>query len=325
MKHQIIFFLLLFVHLCKAQISMKGYLTEMPSVLYNNATEDVWMDNLVHNRLNFSWMPHENIDVALELRNRYMWGETIKAFPGYDKLIDHDAGWVDMSYNLSSGEDYVLNTFVDRFSFQYSKGKFQARVGRQRINWGMGMVWNPNDIFNSYSYFDFDYVERPGVDGVRLQYYTGYSSALEFAYKIDYLDRISSAVKYQFNKWGYDYQFLAAYYNDEDWVLGAGWSGDIKGAGFYGEVSYFYPKDENGYPQKALVGTLGANYTFKNSLMLQSEILYSSNIKNSFNSLAGFYLFDASVKRLSISDFTWFSSVSYPFTPLFNASFSYIV
>ena len=39
---------------------------------------------------------------------------------------------------------------------------FIATAGRQRINWGQTFVWNVNDVFNAYSYFDFDYKERPG-------------------------------------------------------------------------------------------------------------------------------------------------------------------
>ena len=69
-------------------------------------------------------------------------------------------------------------------------GNFRQGSDRQRINWGQTLVWNPNDIFNAYSYFDFDYIERPGSDAIRLQYYPDYSSAIEMAVKADYENKI---------------------------------------------------------------------------------------------------------------------------------------
>ena len=56
------------------------------------------------------------------------------------------------------------------------------RIGRQRINWGVNLAWNPNDLFNAYSLIDFDYQERPGSDAIRFQYYMGDLSVLNLQY-----------------------------------------------------------------------------------------------------------------------------------------------
>ena len=94
-------------------------------------------------------------------------------------MIGSDQGFVDLSWNILNEQSFFLNTTIDRLWVDLNYGKFQARIGRQRINWGQTLVWNPNDIFNAYSFFDFDYIERPGSDAVRLQYYPGSSSALK--------------------------------------------------------------------------------------------------------------------------------------------------
>lgn len=314
------FFLLLFLfsQVIRSQIQMSGYLTEMPSVIHENINNETYFDNLVHNRLNFSWIPNENISTALEIRSQLIWGETVKKIPFYADLINRDNGWIDLSANLFSGNSYVLNSMIDRLWIDYTKDKWQLRIGRQRVNWGMTMIWNPNDIFNAYSYFDFDYPERPGIDGIRIQYYTGYSSSLEAVFKADHQNRISTAARYRFNKWNYDFQALAGYYNEEDWVLGLGWSGQIEGAGFYGELTYLTPKDKEN--DEIFIGSIGANYTFKNSLLLQTEMLYSSNLDNDDFNFFDFYVMDASVKTLSISEYSLFASASYPITPLLSAS-----
>ncbi len=161
--------------------------------------------------------------------------------PSYAASVAADQGWVDMSWNILNEQSFFLNTTIDRLWADFNYGKFQARVGRQRINWGQTLVWNPNDVFNSYSFFDFDYVERPGSDAIRLQYYPGSSSAMELAVKADYRDHITASALYRFNKWGYDIQFLAGYVNSEDLMAGAGWSGAIGSVSFRGEASWFQP------------------------------------------------------------------------------------
>ncbi|TAJ14630.1 hypothetical protein DMA11_04470 [Marinilabiliaceae bacterium JC017] len=313
------FFLLLLITTgTYAQVSFNGYLTEMPSFVYEDIDHNTYLDNMVHNRLNFAWQSSDHFSMAIEQRNRFIWGQTLKSINGYSQFITQDYGWIDMSCNWASGDNYVINSIIDRIWMEYTIKNLQVRLGRQRVNWGMSMVWNPNDIFNAYSYFDFDYEERPGLDGVRVQYFTGYSSKLEGVIKIDYKNRVSMAGLYRFNKAGYDFQVLGGVYNQEDYLMGAGWSGDIKGAGFYGEATYMIPKDKK--EDDILIASMGGNYTFRNSLMIQTEMLYSSNLKDMDNNFIQFYFEPASVKTLSMTDFTWFMSASYPATPLLNTS-----
>ena len=111
---------------------------------------------------------------------------------------------VDMSWNIFDKQSFLFNTTIDRLWLDLHYNKFQVTIGRQRINWGQTFVWNPNDIFNAYSFFDFDYVERPGSDAVRLQYFPSSSSAAELAVKVDDENDITAAGLYRFNRWGYD-------------------------------------------------------------------------------------------------------------------------
>jgi hypothetical protein len=111
--------------------------------------------------------------------------------------------------------------------FQYTNEKLQVTAGRQRINWGQTFVWNPNDIFNTYSYFDFDYEEKPGSDAVRVQYFLNPTSAFELAAKLDRQNKATIAGLYRFNKLNYDIQFLSGITDEQDFVAGAGWSGQI--------------------------------------------------------------------------------------------------
>ena len=302
-------------------LSLNGYITNMQSFMFQSLKGDWTVDNLIHNRLNFKWTDKsENFNAVLELRNRLFTGQSVELIPGYAKAISEDNGFAKLSYNLLTGNSYVLNTKIDRAYLDYTISKFQIRIGRQRINWGQCYTWNPNDLFNAYSFFDFDYIEKPGSDAVRVQYYNTSTSAFEFAVKSDNNHNVTSAFLYRFNRWNYDIQFLGGILNEQDYVIGTGWSGNIKGASFRGEVSYFQPKHNFADTTGILVVSLGTDYTFKNSLMIQFEALYNQNRGTGINSFFDYYNESLSAKNLSFTTVTLMLQCSYPITPLFNAS-----
>ena len=301
--------------------SLNGYITNMQSFIFQNIDGDWTIDNLIHNRLNFKWVSKSgNIKTVLELRNRFIIGESVKADPDYGKMINTDNGYVKLSDNISTGNSYIFNSRIDRGYIDYTIDKFQVTIGRQRINWGQCYTWNPNDLFNAYSFFDFDYIEKPGSDAIRLQYYNTNTSAFEFAIKADNYHKLTSAVLYRFNKWNYDIQFLGGILNQQDYVIGTGWSGNIKGASFRGEVSYFQPKHNFADTSGILVVSLGTDYTFKNSFMLQFEMLYNQNRSSGISNFVDFYNMSLSAKNLSFTKVTLMLQGSYPITPLFNVS-----
>ena len=302
-------------------LTINGYLSSMQSVMFDSLSGSFVNDNLIHNRLNFKGYVNENITFAAEFRNRLFTGDMARSGKSYSEMIGKDQGWVDLSWNILNEQSFFLNTTIDRLWVDFNYGKFQARAGRQRINWGQTLVWNPNDVFNAYSFFDFDYVERPGSDAIRLQYYPSFSSAIEFAIKADYEDHITGAALYRFNKWGYDIQFLAGYFNSEDIMVGAGWSGAFGAVSFRGEASWFQPANFFSDATGTGIFTIGFDKVFKNNSMAQVQVMYSNNpLKmSSFNTL---YLGEMSTKDLAFSRFSAFGQFSYPATPLLNLTIS---
>ncbi|HSG67639.1 MAG TPA: hypothetical protein VK994_02955, partial [Bacteroidales bacterium] len=276
----------------------------------------------VKNRFDFRWYPVDGMSVHVGMRNNITFGMIPQMY--YPYLADlslTEPGYLDMTRLVAKDTSFYMTSNFDRLNISYSKGKFQATVGRQRINWGISYVWTPNDIFNTFDYFDFDYVERPGCDAVHLQYYTSSTSSAEMAVKLDSREKLTIAGLYKLNKWNYDFQFLGGYMTG-DYVLGAGWSGSIKGAGFSGEMSYFHPEENFADTSGIFVTSVGANYTFRNSLMIQAEGLYNSNGTNGPAGMgAAFFVNrEISAKSFTLARFSIFGNISYPVTPLFNAS-----
>jgi len=238
--------------------TIKGYVKSLQSV---NIIDDPLFvavlgskaitSNFLHNRLNFKWYINDNITYATDLRTRFFWGEALKTGFLSAENIGSDVGITDFSFNVFKNDYSLLNTQIDRLWLNWYKDKWEVRIGRQRINWGINIAFNPNDLFNTYNFFDFDYEERPGADAIKVTYNPNFNSSFEFAFsppKIDStfnLNKSVSAIKYSFNKWNYDFQVIGGYYKT-DVALGIGWAGNIKNGGFKGEATYFIPTAADG-------------------------------------------------------------------------------
>lgn len=300
-----------------------GYITNMQSVQFDSI-KGTWInDNLIHNRLNFSWFANEKWIFKIGMRNRLITGESIKLIPDYAIFFERaEQGYIDMNWNLINEKSVLFNTNIDRLFLQYEKRNFSATLGRQRINWGKTFAWNPNDLFNAYSFFDFDYPEKPGSDALRLQYYTGMVSSIEIAAKINNNEEITAAALWRFNKWNYDFQILAGILNQNDYAIGGGWSGAIKNLDFKGEFTYLHPKENIKDTTGLLIASLSVGYIFENSLNLQFEFLYSDNSAAEIYSFEQFYYKSLTVKNLAFTKYNAFAQVGYQITPLLSANIS---
>jgi hypothetical protein len=327
MKKYLVIVIILFLHTealyCqnKKSITLSGYLTSLQGTMSDSLSGPLRNENLLHNRLNFKGYISKNLTFSAEFRNRLITGDLVRIGKNYSEMIGADEGVVDLSWNVIEKQSLLFNTTVDRLYIDLHSGNFQMTAGRQRINWGQTFIWNPNDIFNAYSFFDFDYFERPGSDAVRLQYFPSYSSVAELAVKVDSDNDITAAGLYRYNKWGYDIQFLAGVVNGEDIVLGTGWSGAIGSTSFRGEASWFdHYRDFPGNAGTLLV-TTGFDRIFKDNSTAQVQLMYCNKplILNDFNN---FYSGNLSSKNLAFSRFSAFSQFTWAVSPLLNMTVS---
>lgn len=309
-----------------SKVSFKGFIE------YNNTTwappEHLsWMElSGVYNRLDFNWFPDNHFNFQVGMRNNFNFGSMMAHFsPMYANYLTEDNGFMDLTFNLAHDSSYVFYSNFDRLNLKLNYNKLEITIGRQRINWGINTVWNPNDIFNTYNYFDFDYVERPGSDAVLAQYYTGALSSLQVAAKLNHKHQLTAAAMYKFNLKNYDIQVLGGVM-DEDFVAGMGWAGQIKGAGFTGEASYFRNLKAFSNTTGQWVISVGGNYTTKNSLFLNASFIYNSTGTTGPAGLNNFLqMANLSPKTLTLSRLNWFAEASYPVTPLIKVDVSSIM
>lgn len=308
------------------KLTMKGYVKDMASLTWLG--DSSLFQNLIHNRLNFVWYASEQLTVYTELRTRLISGDFVRKIPGYAELIDSNNDYFDLSVNAIDSRSAILNIMADRLYLQWAKNNWEVKLGRQRVNWGVNLAWNPNDWFNAYSFFDFDYEERPGSDAIRISRYTGVASSFEVAAKMaDNTDNFVSAGMWKVNKWNYDFQFLGGFVQG-DLALGTGWAGNLVNAGFKGELSWFHKIAEttiNYYYDNMFMGAVSVDYSFPNSLYLNASVMYSSQVSD--NALLGFSFAGARPGTVrDISPYKWSSFIqgSYQITPLIYSNLAII-
>ena len=298
--------------------SVNGYIKYLPSYLNYNLKPNKLIPpsmlesqkiHLIHNRINLRGYYGNNLSLGFEFRNRMMFGDL--------QTIQSDGGLVDMSFYIFNEKNFILHSMIDRLWIKYQKNKLEISLGRQRVNWGINTIWNSNDLFNAYNFIDFDYIERPGSDVLRIIYSGDNLSSFEFIYMPNRSGRNIYAAMYKLNKIGYDFQFLAANYFD-DLVLGGGWAGNIKNSGFKGELSYFINNNFN----NILSLSTSLDYSFKNGYYLLGSYLHNSEGSNTPGLLNFINITDnvLSPKNLMPSKNSYLLQISKSISPPLNSS-----
>lgn len=306
------------------KLEVKGYLKEMQNTIFVRDIDSNASANLIHNRLNFKYTINNKWTSRLEIRNRIFYGEQIKMTPNFGKIINEYNGLFNLSNLWVNEKSFVAHSVIDRLLLSYSDEQWTITLGRQRINWGINNIWNPNDIFNAYNFLDFDYEERPGNDAVRIQRNLRNNSTMEIAYKPGkHSNDHTAALLYKFNRWNYDFQLLGGLYTT-DYVIGGGWAGNIKNTGFKGEMSYFIPRENTLATSESYSFSLMADQTFKNDWYVSVSGLYNSNPID-FSFLTG-TLFNAqlSAKNLFPFSYTFHTTVMKTISPISSFNFSFV-
>ncbi len=304
--------------------SIDGYIKDLRTAIIDTNGNVYLFNNQFHNRINFNYYFNDNWTFKADLRTQIFYGNLINTGnplqPFHEGIDGINDDVLDLSLVIVGKSTLTWYSMFDRLYVDYSNEKWNVRVGRQRINWGINTVWNPHDIFNAFSYFDFDYEERPGSDAVRVTYYTGATSSVEFAVKaFENTDEIVAGGLWKFNKWNYDFQVLGGVFR-KDIVAGLGWAGNIKDVGFKGEASVFQGYDT---ATTTFAGTIAFDYAFENSTYVSAGFLYNS-LGTAESATTNLLALNIDAKNLFPYKYTGFGLISYPFNPSISGALSII-
>ncbi|HQK37308.1 MAG TPA: hypothetical protein PLC81_06725 [Bacteroidales bacterium] len=301
--------------------SLSGYFSDRTSLMLLQKPHDAIWDHELQNRVKMAWQPLSWISSELQIRNRFSFGESFALNPMLATSAGNDRGVADLSFTLAQGKRYAVTSMIDRAFLQLTFKKLELAVGRQRINWSQTLVWNPNDLFNTYSFFDFDYPERPGSDAIRCTWFYSATGRAEMAVKADSSGKITAGGLFRWNMWSSDFQILAAVLPHHELVLGGGWSTNFGKYGFRGEVSWFHPGIDSLKGSDMILSSVSLDVMFYKSWYLIAEVLYRWEQKPApEKTLMDYYYAPATVKDLAFADVSALVQLNVPVTPLFTVS-----
>ena len=306
--------------------TFNGYQKLLNIIQTDPSTHQNFNINFLHNRIQGQYDWGENFSIKLHLRTRMFFGEGVKLVPGFANLLKDGAPLLHLSKTWLDKNGIVANSMMDRLVAEWQNDQWYISLGRQRVNWGMHNLWNPNDIFNAYNLLDFDYEERPGSDVFRARYYAGISSSIEFAYQpATKLSLSTGAFLMKWNRWQYDFQFLAGHFRN-DAVLGAAWAGNLGNAGFKGEFTCFVPGLVERSTEKTSVGiSIMSDYSWKNGYYGIISLLYQSNAQGGVLPINSISSANLSAKNLFPFAWSLYSGLSKQFADrwMVNTGFIY--
>lgn len=180
------------------------------------------------------------------------------------------ATYWDLEKNYVDRQSLLLRHRMHRGFVSLDMTVIDATLGRQRIAWGSGRMWNPTDLFNPYNPAQLERDERTGVDAVLVEKSFSALSRLSVAYAPQRNAPASRAVRYRSNFADTDIAVMAGEFRDSD-IAGFEFAGRIGDAGVYGEAAYTRPETGDAFTR----GVLGAEYAFENSLTLGAEYYWN--------------------------------------------------
>lgn len=256
--------------------SLAGSYKNLLTVSETPVSRDGFWSDLNRIRLRFDADVNDSIRFSTSIDNEFLAG-TLLDRRDFNLVKDASTDTLlDLDHLVVDSEDLLWQASIYRMYLTYTAEKSKLVLGRQRVAWGVGRVWNPFDLFNPISPLQIEQDQRVGVDAVNLEYYTGSLSSLNLVFAAgDDSDQNSIGLKGTANINKYDLHLMAGEFR-ENRVVGFGFTGDLNGAGLRGEATYTDPDAGNDYWQ----AILGWDYSFKNPLYVMFEYLYNGgNVK----------------------------------------------
>jgi hypothetical protein len=177
----------------------------------------------------------------------------------------------DLDWTVREEKSFLLRQNVFRAFTSFQTEKIQATLGRQRIAWGTGFVWNPTDLLNPIIPVSIERDEEEGVDAAYLAIPLSPLSRGEAAFAPgDNGGESSGAIRLSTNLLTYDISLMGGEFR-EDFVVGSDFAGYIKGAGFRGEFSYTWKEEERDFFR----GILNGDYNFPHGIYVILELYFN--------------------------------------------------
>jgi hypothetical protein len=179
---------------------------------------------------------------------------------------------VDLTWNPVNRQKLTVLHTIDRLYLRQWFGLGDLTLGRQRIAWGTGRIWNPTDLFNPLNPVTFAKIEKDGVDAAVLKMHL--ASLTDFTIVVNPENdwrATNIGVRFRTNVAEFDLSSMLGEFRKRV-ILGGDFAGNFFDAGLRGEGIYVFPRDNR---QAFIRFILGADYQFNPDLYGLVEYQYN--------------------------------------------------
>jgi hypothetical protein len=150
---------------------------------------------------------------------------------------------MDLTHVISESSDSVIEHRLDRLYVDITSTSAVARIGRQAVSWGNGLIYTPMDFFNPFDPAAVDKEYKTGDDMLYGQYLRQNGDDLQavWVFRRDINGEVTSdvdsiAAKYHGFASEQEYDLLIARHND-DYIFGIGGISNVGGAVWRGDIT----------------------------------------------------------------------------------------
>ncbi len=258
-----------------------GYVYAVPSYQQLSTSIDFFVPGNTINKNQYSWFTklrfkpvfHLWEDARLEAaaETQIFIAQFPNPFVNTQSIYSRQA--VNMTWDLYNKGDFKAIEYIDRLFFKQTFNDFELTVGRQRINWGVGRIWQPTDRFHPINPANYVKIEKTGADAISFKYFLGLFTDAEIVVNFrEVMNDNNYGFRLRTNFSPFTTSFVFGYFDRE---LNAGFdlSGNIFGAGVRAEGIYV---NNNEFPDSSYVRLIiGADYQFNSKLYALAEFQYN--------------------------------------------------
>jgi hypothetical protein len=150
---------------------------------------------------------------------------------------------MDLTHVISEDSDSVVEHRLDRLYVDITSTKAVARIGRQAVSWGNGLIYTPMDFFNPFDPAAVDKEYKTGDDMLYGQYLRQNGDDLQavWVFRRDIDGEVTSdvdsiAAKYHGFAGEHEYDLLLAQHFDDN-IFGIGGISNVGGAVWRGDIT----------------------------------------------------------------------------------------
>ena len=309
------------------EYDFSGYVVDLPIVQFTNSklaklfgTKENQFLNLTRVRLRPTMYLWDGARINAEYEIAALYFNSLNTF-SLTTTGGNSRQLLDLTWKPVDKKNFTVTHLIDRLYFRQGFNWGDVEIGRQRISWGTGRVWNPTDLFNPINPAAYYKLEKDGADIVSLKYIFGNFTDLQLVYNpLKKIKDSNYGFRFRTNYDTYDVSFIGGRF-DKRIVAGMDFAGNFFDAGLRGEGIYSVNEDDGS--DNFVKYILGIDYQFTSKLYAMLEYHFNGQGKTNKNSYDLGALVNGRILNLN-KDYLA-TTVSYQLTPLITAALSNII